>query len=115
MPAISFQNVSKTYFHQRNKDTVVHLDDVSGHQGGRVWLLGPMALAKPPDQHPCRPCPARRQARFWCMVTTWWLITPSRDAAGVVPQELVFDPFFTVREALRIQSGYFGVKKRCLD
>ena len=28
----------------------------------------------------------------------------------MVPQELVFDPFFTVREALRIQSGYFGVK-----
>jgi ABC-2 type transport system ATP-binding protein len=28
----------------------------------------------------------------------------------VVPQELVFDPFFTVREALRIQSGYFGVR-----
>jgi ABC-2 type transport system ATP-binding protein len=30
---------------------------------------------------------------------------------GVVPQELVFDPFFTVREALMIQSGYFGIKK----
>jgi ABC-2 type transport system ATP-binding protein len=30
---------------------------------------------------------------------------------GVVPQELVFDPFFTVREALRFQSGYFGVQK----
>jgi ABC-2 type transport system ATP-binding protein len=29
---------------------------------------------------------------------------------GVVPQELVFDPFFNVREALRFQSGYFGVK-----
>jgi ABC-2 type transport system ATP-binding protein len=28
---------------------------------------------------------------------------------GVVPQELVFDPFFTVREALRFQSGYFGI------
>jgi ABC-2 type transport system ATP-binding protein len=28
-----------------------------------------------------------------------------------VPQELVFDPFFTVREALRFQSGYFGVTK----
>ena len=26
-----------------------------------------------------------------------------------MPQELVFDPFFTVREALRIQGGYFGV------
>jgi ABC-2 type transport system ATP-binding protein len=29
-----------------------------------------------------------------------------------VPQELVFDPFFTVREALRFQSGYFGLQAR---
>jgi ABC-2 type transport system ATP-binding protein len=28
----------------------------------------------------------------------------------VVPQELVFDPFFNVREALRFQSGYFGIR-----
>jgi ABC-2 type transport system ATP-binding protein len=34
----------------------------------------------------------------------------SRRALGVVPQELVFDPFFSVRETLRIQSGYFGLK-----
>jgi len=34
----------------------------------------------------------------------------ARRSLGVVPQELVFDPFFNVREALRIQSGYFGVK-----
>jgi ABC-2 type transport system ATP-binding protein len=34
----------------------------------------------------------------------------ARRQLGVVPQELVFDPFFTVHEALRIQSGYFGVK-----
>ena len=27
----------------------------------------------------------------------------------MVPQELVFDPFFTVRETLRIQSGFFGL------
>src|SRR5450631_363184 len=32
----------------------------------------------------------------------------ARQSLGVVPQELVFDPFFTVRETLRIQSGYFG-------
>ncbi|MDP1558264.1 MAG: ABC transporter ATP-binding protein [Nitrosomonas sp.] len=41
------------------------------------------------------------------------VITQYRDARrmlGVVPQELVFDPFFTVREALVIQSGYYGVK-----
>jgi ABC-2 type transport system ATP-binding protein len=34
----------------------------------------------------------------------------TRRALGVVPQELVFDPFFTVREALTFQSGYFGLR-----
>ena len=34
----------------------------------------------------------------------------ARRLLGVVPQELVFDPFFTVRETLRLQSGYFGLK-----
>jgi len=34
----------------------------------------------------------------------------ARRALGVVPQELVFDPFFNVREALVFQSGYFGVR-----
>lgn len=33
----------------------------------------------------------------------------ARRALGVVPQELVYDPFFSVRELLKIQSGYFGV------
>ncbi len=35
----------------------------------------------------------------------------SRSVLGVVPQELVFDPFFSVRETLRIQSGYFGLRR----
>ena len=35
----------------------------------------------------------------------------ARRALGVVPQELVFDPFFSVRETLRIQSGYFGLTR----
>jgi ABC-2 type transport system ATP-binding protein len=34
----------------------------------------------------------------------------ARRCIGVVPQELVFDPFFSVRESLRFQSGYFGLK-----
>lgn len=32
----------------------------------------------------------------------------ARRALGVVPQELVFDPFFPVRDLLRIQAGYYG-------
>jgi len=35
----------------------------------------------------------------------------ARRALGVVPQELVFDPFFTVRESLRITSGYYGIRR----
>ncbi len=35
----------------------------------------------------------------------------ARIRLGVVPQELVFDPFFNVRETLQIQSGYFGIRK----
>ena len=34
----------------------------------------------------------------------------TRRAVGLVPQEINFDPFFTVDEALRIQAGYFGVR-----
>lgn len=34
----------------------------------------------------------------------------ARRSLGVVPQELVFDPFFTVREVLALQAGYFALK-----
>src|SRR5512141_2212169 len=34
----------------------------------------------------------------------------TRRAIGLVPQEINFDPFFTVEEALRFQAGYFGVR-----
>ena len=34
----------------------------------------------------------------------------ARRLLGVVPQELAFDPFLTVRETLLIQSGYFGLR-----
>ena len=30
---------------------------------------------------------------------------------GIVPQEITFDPFLTVRETLRFQSGYWGIRK----
>ena len=33
----------------------------------------------------------------------------ARKALGIVPQEIVFDPFFSVRETLRFQAGYFGI------
>ncbi len=35
----------------------------------------------------------------------------ARRSVGIVPQEIVFDPFFTVRETLELQSGYFGLRR----
>ena len=35
----------------------------------------------------------------------------ARRSLGVVPQELVFDPFFSVRETLEFQAGYFGLRR----
>jgi ABC-2 type transport system ATP-binding protein len=35
----------------------------------------------------------------------------ARRAVGIVPQEIVFDPFFSVRETLEFQSGYFGLRR----
>ena len=35
----------------------------------------------------------------------------ARRSVGIVPQEVVFDPFFTVRETLEFQSGYFGLRR----
>ena len=34
----------------------------------------------------------------------------TRRAVGLVPQEINFDPFFSVEEALRFQAGYFGLR-----
>jgi ABC-2 type transport system ATP-binding protein len=36
----------------------------------------------------------------------------ARRSLGVVPQELVFDPFFSVRETLVFQAGYFGLRRQ---
>jgi ABC-2 type transport system ATP-binding protein len=41
-------------------------------------------------------------------ITDW---RTARRSIGVVPQELVFDPFFKVIDMLRIQAGYYGCGK----
>lgn len=116
MPAISFQHVSKNYpTHQRSKDSVVHaLDDVSFdiEAGEFFGLLGPNGAGKTSLisilAGLSRASSGKVRVHGHDVVADY---ATARRLLGVVPQELVFDPFFTVREALRIQSGYFGVKK----
>ena len=111
MPAISFQSVSKTYDTARG--TFQALDGVSFdiEQGEFFGLLGPNGAGKTTLisilAGLVRASSGRVLVHGHEVQKDYAL---ARRQLGVVPQELVFDPFFTVREALRIQSGYFGVK-----
>jgi ABC-2 type transport system ATP-binding protein len=116
MPAISFQHVCKTYSSpQKNTDTAVRaLSDVSFDiQAGEFFgLLGPNGAGKTTLISILAGLSRASSGHVFVhgsdVVKDY---AKARRLLGVVPQELVFDPFFTVREALRIQSGYFGVKK----
>jgi ABC-2 type transport system ATP-binding protein len=111
MPAISFQSVSKTF--PSSRGTFKALDDVSFdiEEGEFFGLLGPNGAGKT-----TLISILAGLARATQGAVTVHGHDVQRDYAvarrmlGVVPQELVFDPFFSVREALKIQSGYFGVK-----
>ena len=115
MPAISFQSVSKTYQSSRGAagSAVKALDHVSFdiEQGEFFGLLGPNGAGKTSLisilAGLSRATSGRVLVHGSDVVANYAL---TRRRLGVVPQELVFDPFFTVREALRIQSGYFGIK-----
>ncbi len=111
MPAISFVHVAKTYASARGD--VRALDDVSFdiQQGEFFGLLGPNGAGKTTLISILAGL-ARATAGSVAVLghDVYSDYAAARRLIGVVPQELVFDPFFTVREALRIQGGYFGVR-----
>jgi ABC-2 type transport system ATP-binding protein len=111
MPALSFQSVSKTYSGARG--TLQALSNVSFdiEAGEFFGLLGPNGAGKTTLISILAGLTRATSGQVKVMghdVRADY--AAARKALGVVPQELVFDPFFSVREALRIQSGYFGVK-----
>lgn len=115
MLAISFQNVSKQYANARSPSNPVvqALDDVSFdiQQGEFFGLLGPNGAGKTTLISILAGLSRASQGRVKVMGHDVLAdYAQARRQLGVVPQELVFDPFFTVREALRIQSGYFGIR-----
>jgi ABC-2 type transport system ATP-binding protein len=111
IPAISFQQVSKTFSTPRG--ALQALDGVSLDiaPGEFFGLLGPNGAGKTTLisilAGLSRATTGRVRVMGHDVVDDY---AAARKALGIVPQELVFDPFFSVRETLRIQSGYFGVK-----
>ena len=111
MPAISFQHVSKTYLGAGRE--VQALNDVSFDiaAGEFFGLLGPNGAGKTTLISVLaglsRASGGHVKVLGHDVVVDY---AAARRSLGIVPQELVFDPFFSVRETLRIQGGYFGVR-----
>ncbi len=110
-PAISFQQVGKTF--QTPRGALNALSDVSFDiQPGEFFgLLGPNGAGKTTLisilAGLARASSGPVTVHGHDVVDDY---AAARKSLGIVPQELVFDPFFSVRETLRIQSGYFGVR-----
>jgi ABC-2 type transport system ATP-binding protein len=107
MPAIEIRNVKKRYKELQALKGV----SFSVEEGEFFGLLGPNGAGKTTLisilAGLARADEGSIAVRGHDVVSDFRL---ARRALGVVPQELVFDPFFTVRETLRIQSGYYGLR-----
>jgi ABC-2 type transport system ATP-binding protein len=108
MSAISFQRVEKTYASGVRALGGVSFDVQPGEFFG---LLGPNGAGKTSLISILAGLARATSGKVTVMghdvVDDY---AAARKSLGIVPQELVFDPFFSVRETLRIQSGYFGVR-----
>ena len=111
LPAVSFQEVAKTYQGPRGSFQALSGVSFDIQQGEFFGLLGPNGAGKTTLISILAGLSRASAGHVTVMghdvVADY---AAARKALGIVPQELVFDPFFSVRETLRIQSGYFGVK-----
>jgi len=110
MSAISFQSVTKTF--QTPKGPLTALDGVSFdiQEGEFFGLLGPNGAGKTTLISILAGLAKASSGSIKVNgIDVQGEPLKTRKLLGIVPQELVFDPFFTVKEALKFQSGYFGV------
>ena len=111
MPAISFQSVSKTYPTARGPFQALDGVRFDIQQGEFFGLLGPNGAGKTTLISILAGLARATSGGVQvCGHDVSVNATQARRMLGVVPQELVFDPFFNVREALKFQSGYFGIQ-----
>jgi len=105
VPAIKIENIQKQFGSLQALAGI----DLTVQQGEFFGLLGPNGAGKSTLINILagllRPTAGNAAIMGHDVVTDY---QAARQALGVVPQELVFDPFFNVREMLRFQAGYFG-------
>jgi ABC-type multidrug transport system ATPase subunit/ABC-type polysaccharide/polyol phosphate export permease len=104
-PAIQINNIHKSYGGLQALKGI----DLTIAQGEFFALLGPNGAGKSTLisilAGLIKPSAGDISVMGFDVVTQY---QQARQLLGIVPQELVFDPFFNVREMLRFQAGYFG-------
>ena len=106
--AVSFKNVKKFYGDLKAVDGI----SLKIKQGEFFGLLGPNGAGKSTMINMlaglAKPSAGEISVMGFDVQRNY---QEARHSLGIVPQELVFDPFFDVREMLRFQAGYFGKGK----
>ena len=112
--AISIRNLVKRYAGAKGQPGKLALDDVSFDvpRGQIFGLLGPNGAGKSTLINTLAGLVTKTSGE----VSIWGFdidhdARNAKRSIGIVPQEIVFDPFFTPAEVLEIQAGYYGVPK----
>jgi ABC-2 type transport system ATP-binding protein len=110
--AIRIQGLSKTYAASKGSKPQLALDDVTFDvpRGQIFGLLGPNGAGKSTLINVLAGLVTKSSGK----VTIWGFDIDqhprnAKRSIGIVPQEILFDPFFSPREALEIQAGMYGV------
>ncbi len=112
-PAIRIESLSKTYA-AKGMGSKRALDEVSFDvpRGQIFGLLGPNGAGKSTLINILAGLVVKTSGR----ICIWGFDIDehprnAKRSIGVVPQEIIFDPFFTPRETLEIQAGLYGIPK----
>jgi ABC-2 type transport system ATP-binding protein len=113
LPAIRIDALSKTYT-AKGMASKRALDEVSFDvpQGTIFGLLGPNGAGKSTLINILAGLVVKSSGT----ATVWGFDIDEHPrnaklSIGIVPQEILFDPFFTPREALELQAGLYGIPK----
>lgn len=112
MQAISAKNVNKTYDDSGNVKHALKDFNLEVPEGSFFGLLGPNGAGKSTFINILAGLTLKSSGSidiFGHNIDEFPRST--KQFMGIVPQEIVFDPFFTVKESLEIYADYFGVAK----
>lgn len=114
MNAIEIKNLTKIYAGSKGSPEKLALDNISINipQGSMFALLGPNGAGKSTAINTMAGLVMKSSGTV--SINGFDIDTHTRSAKksiGIVPQEIIYDPFFSPRKMLELQAGYYGVPK----